>query len=77
MADTLQSSLSRIAGAETLPRPDILPEIEKCIVDSCGGCTEAGMFLSFKPACDSFVLKRGYFTNAISTKILFAIPYID
>ena len=68
MADTLQSSLSRIAGAETLPRPDILPEIEKCIVDSCGGCTEAGMFYHSSQHVTFFVFKGQARSQAKSKK---------
>ena len=42
VADTFQESLTRAAGVETLPRSDIIQEVENCLVNTCGGCTEAG-----------------------------------
>ena len=42
-----QISLTSAAGSGKLPRPDIMPEIENCIVNTCGGCPDAGR-LSFE-----------------------------
>ena len=37
-----QISLTSAAGSGKLPRPDIMPEIENCVVHACGGCPDAG-----------------------------------
>lgn len=38
----LQRRLTSAAGTGKLPRKDILPEIEECVVNTCGGCPSAG-----------------------------------
>ncbi|KAH3728821.1 hypothetical protein DPMN_054783 [Dreissena polymorpha] len=38
----LQRRLTSAAGTGKLPRLDIMPEIEACVVDTCGGCPSAG-----------------------------------
>jgi hypothetical protein len=38
----LQRRLTSAAGTGKLPRKDILPEIEDCVVNTCGGCPSAG-----------------------------------
>ena len=39
--------MSSAAGADNLPRSEIMEEINACVVNICGGCPESGVFLSY------------------------------
>lgn len=54
----LQRSLTRAAGTDTLPRSDIMPDIENCILNTCGGCPYAGDIWKQKVIhCTKMILK--------------------
>ena len=42
-ARLLQERMSSAAGADNLPRSEIMEEINACVVDICGGCPESGV----------------------------------
>ncbi|XP_052242741.1 uncharacterized protein LOC127852795 [Dreissena polymorpha] len=54
----LQRRLTSAAGTGKLPRLDIMPEIEACVVDTCGGCPSAGSVWKEKVLkCTKMILK--------------------
>ncbi|KAH3802556.1 uncharacterized protein LOC127837090 [Dreissena polymorpha] len=54
----LQRRLTSAAGTGKLPRPDIMPEIEACVVDTCGGCPSAGSVWKEKVVkCTKMILR--------------------
>ncbi|XP_060568332.1 uncharacterized protein LOC132726934 [Ruditapes philippinarum] len=54
----LQRRLTSAAGTGKLPRKDILPEIEDCIVNTCGGCPSAGAIWKQKVIkCTEMILR--------------------
>ncbi|XP_052773072.1 uncharacterized protein LOC128211950 [Mya arenaria] len=54
----LQRRLTSAAGTGKLPRKDIMPEIEACIVNTCGGCPSAGLVWKEKVlTCSRMILR--------------------
>ena len=51
------ANLIAAAGKDQLKRSDIELDIQQCLIDPCGGCSEAGII---------FVLLTGWFFNRIN-----------
>ena len=50
--------MSSAAGADNLPRSEIMEEINACVVDICGGCPESGGFILHNLLCHINHAKR-------------------
>lgn len=58
ISQVLQRRLTSAAGAGKLPRADIMPQIEECVINTCGGCPSAGEVWNHKViSCTKMILR--------------------